>query len=204
MSSSSSSDEFEELGINMKEFARKRQERLGARRTTAPVQREVWAIGLPKELEYMSLLNHAMEVLERDRDGEGMQVKIPLEVRRESRKTTVNVAVVAEGLNREVEQLVKYITGELGVEGSVNKEGRLVLKGVFIRSEIEDVLRRYIEHFVVCKICSNAHGTEIVKDKKLYFLRCGKCGGGRCIGNIVEGLRARGKVKPQLRGFLWS
>jgi translation initiation factor 2 subunit 2 len=201
---SSSSDEFEELGINMKEFSKKRQMRLGAKRASPSSTQEMPGVDdIPKELEYMALLKHAMTALNRDKDGDAStRMKLPLEVKREARKTSVNIAEIAHGLNRQVEHLVKFITSELMTTGSVNKDGKLLLKGIFIRSEIQEVLRRYIEHFVVCKICENVEETEIVRDKKLYFLKCSKCGGARCVGNVVEGMTSSGKAKPQLRGIL--
>lgn len=203
--SSTSSEEFEELGINLKEFARKRQSRLGIRR---PVQKQQAGPTsgdgeLPPELEYDSLLRHAMTVLKKDKDlGVTSRMKLPLEVKREARKTSVNIVEIAEALNRQVDHLVKFISNELMTTGSVNKDGKLLLKGSFIRSEIQEIIRRYIEHFVVCKICESVEDTDIVRDKKLYFLKCSKCGGARCVGNIVEGMTTKGKAKPQLRGML--
>lgn len=205
MPCSSSEEEFEELGINLKEFARKRQSRLGIRRSMPTQQSNTTksAEELPNELEYISLLRHAMTVLKKDKDSSATgRMKLPLEVKREARKTSVNIVEIAEALDRQVEHLVKFISNELMTTGSVNKDGKLLLKGSFIRSEIQEILRRYIEHFVVCKICESVEDTDIVRDKKLYFLKCSKCGGARCVGNVVEGITTRGKAKPQLRGML--
>lgn len=201
---SSSSDSFEELGINLKEFAKKRQSRLGIRK---PVQQQPGTASsensVPPELEYNSLLRHAMTVLKKDKDsGASSRMKLPLDVKREARKTSVNVVEMAEALHRQTEHLVKFISNELMTTGSVNKDGRLLLKGTFIRSEIQEIIRRYIEHFVVCKICESVEDTDIVREKKLYFLKCSKCGGARCVGNVVEGITTKGKAKPQLRGML--
>jgi translation initiation factor 2 subunit 2 len=202
--SSSSGEEFEELGINLKEFAKKRQSRLGMSKSMPSTAQTVSKTGeVPAELEYVNLLRHAVSVLKKDKDSDvGARMKLPLEVKRESRKTSINVVDVAEALNRSVDHLVKFISSELMTTGSVNKDGKLLLKGSFIRSEIQEVIRRYIEHFVVCKICESAEDTDIIRDKKLYFLKCSKCGGARCVGNVVEGLTSRGKAKPQLRGML--
>lgn len=202
--SESSSSESLELGINLKEFSKKRQVRLGSRKQTPTIKKEdTNEDAFPSELQYMNLLKRAMDILKKDRDPSSTnRVKLPLEVKREGRKTVVNVSEISQVLNRSVEHLVSYITSELVTTGSVNKEGKLLLKGTYIRSEVQEVIRRYIEHFVACKICDSVEDTDIVREKKLYFLKCHKCGGSRCVGNIIEGLTSKGKAKPQLRGML--
>lgn len=204
-SSESSSSDFEELGSTLKEFAKKRHARLGIRKNTLQQQSAAATSvdEMPSELEYVNLLRHAMTVLKKDKDSNvTSRMKLPLEVKREARKTSVNVVEISEALNRQVEHLVKFISNELMTTGSVNKDGKLLLKGSFIRSELQEVIRRYIEHFVVCKICESVEDTDIVRDKKLYFLKCSKCGGARCVGNVVEGITTKGKAKPQLRGMI--
>lgn len=199
----SSSSESIELGINLKEFSKKRQVRLGSRKQTTTLKRDDDSNVFPPELEYMALLNKAMETLKKDRDPHSTnRVKLPLEVKREGRKTLVNVLELANVLNRSPDHLVSYITTELVTTGSVNKDGKLLLKGTYIRSEVQEVIRRYIEHFVVCKICDAVEDTDIVREKKLYFVKCHKCGGSRCVGNVIEGLTSKGSAKPQLRGIL--
>jgi translation initiation factor 2 subunit 2 len=202
--SGTSDDEFSELDASLKEFARKRQSRLRTMKSTQQqtnVSQHVEQI--PNELEYETLLKCAMAVLKKDKDQvESTRIKLPLDVKREARKTSINIVEIANILNRSVDHLVSFISNELMATGSVNKDGRLLIKGMFIRSEIQEVLRRYIEHFVVCKICENVEDTEIVREKRLYFLKCSKCGGARCVGNAVEGITTKGKAKPQLRGML--
>lgn len=200
---SSSSDEFENLGMNLREFAKKRQAKVGSRRPGTPTEDTSTVDGIPKELDYVKLLNLAMQQLKRDKDAEmGGRMRISLDVRREGRKTSVNIEEIAYSLNRTKEHLVNFICNELLTTGSVNKDGRLLLAGVFLRSAIQEIIRRYIEHFVVCKVCESVGDTEIVREKKLFFLKCSKCGGARCVGNAVEGLTTKGKAKPQLRGLL--
>ncbi|KAM0671661.1 subunit beta of translation initiation factor 2 [Ordospora colligata] len=202
--SGTSDDEFSELDASLKEFARKRQSRLRSMKSAqqqANASQHVEQI--PTELEYETLLKCAMAVLKKGKDqGESTRIKLPLDVKREARKTSINIVEIANILNRSVEHLVSFISNELMATGSVNKDGKLLIKGMFIRSEIQEVLRRYIEHFVVCKICENVEDTEIVREKRLYFLKCSKCGGARCVGNAVEGITTKGKAKPQLRGML--
>ncbi|KAG5860008.1 translation initiation factor 2 subunit beta [Encephalitozoon hellem] len=204
MPSDSSSSDLEELGVNLKEFAKKRQSRLGIARTGQNHAGPTPHVGdIPSELEYDTLLRCAMMVLKKGKElGESTRIKLPLDVKREARKTSINIAEVSGVLNRPVDHLVSFLCSELMTTGSVNKDGKLLLKGMFIRSEVQEVLRRYIEHFVVCKICESVEDTDIVRDKRLYFLKCSKCGGARCVGNAVEGITTKGKAKPQLRGML--
>lgn len=199
----SSSSEIEDLGINLKEFSIKRQVRLGSRKMQSNTQNEDTDIDLIPELQYFALLNNGVAILKKDLENSANnKVKLPLEVKKEGRKTLINISDVARILSRNVDHLVKYVTSELVTNGSVKEDGNLYVKGNFIRSEVQEVLRRFIEHFVVCKICDSVEETDIVREKKLYFLKCSKCGGSRCVGNVIEGLTSKGKAKPKLRGML--
>ncbi|KAK6089629.1 hypothetical protein P3W45_001395 [Vairimorpha bombi] len=199
----SSSSDLEELGINLKEFSIKRQVRLGSRKTQSSTKKDDADSELPPELQYFALLNNGVAILKKDLENSANnKVKLPLEVKKEGRKTLINITDVARILNRSVDHLVKYVASELVTNGSVKEDGNLYVKGNFIRSEVQEVLRRFIEHFVVCKICDSVEETDIVREKKLYFLKCLKCGGSRCVGNVIEGLTSKGKAKPKLRGML--
>ncbi|ORD98762.1 hypothetical protein A0H76_1954 [Hepatospora eriocheir] len=44
-----------------------------------------------------------------------------------------------------------------------------------------------------CKSCNNEDSTEIIRENRLFFIRCCKCNGNVCIGSFVEGLNSRKK-----------
>ncbi|MGL5898542.1 MAG: hypothetical protein ACRCZW_02555 [Lactobacillaceae bacterium] len=198
----STSSDMQDVGFNLKEFSQKRQVRRGTK-TLPTSMTNACGYDLPIELQYETLLNNGISILKKDMENlNNNRVKLPLEVKREGRKTTLNICTVAKTLNRNVEHLVKFITTELVTTGAVKQDGYLWIKGNYIKSEVQNVLRRYIEQYVVCKICDNVDDTDIIKEKKLYFLKCYKCGGSRCVGNTIEGLSCKKNVAPQLRGLL--
>ncbi|WUR03370.1 eukaryotic translation initiation factor 2 subunit beta [Vairimorpha necatrix] len=201
--SDSSSSEIEELGINLKEFSMKRQTRLGSRKTTQSTKQEDDLIDTPTELQYYTLLKNAMSILKKDKeDRSSNKLRLPLEVKREGIRTKVNIVEIADILDREVFHITKFITSELMAEGSVKDDGYLWIKGNFLKAKIQEVLRKFIENFVVCKSCDGIEDTAIIKEQRLFYLQCNKCGGRHCVGNDIDGLSSKSGVKPKLRGII--
>lgn len=196
-SSSSSDEDFLPVGISMLNINSKNQ--------YVPVmaqRNEVVEFDLPPQLQYMFLLDRAMEALNKTRDDDGDRIKLPLKVLRKSRKTWVNVVEVTAKLNRQPEHLAHFITESLFTEGSINKDGYLILTGSHLQSDIEKPLRNFIELYVVCRSCDSVDDTYITKDNKLFFLKCDRCKASRCVGNAIEGFTLKDKSKPKLRGLV--
>lgn len=158
--------------------------------------------GLMPELQYYNLLTTAMDILNKTREEENDRIKLSLRVIRKSRKTYVNVVEVARQLNRQPEHLTHFISKSLFTEGTINKDGNLILTGSFLQSDVERALRHFIELYVVCKSCDSVDDTYIAKEAKLFFLKCNKCKGSRCVGNAIEGFTLKEKANPKLRGLV--
>ncbi|KAI5151574.1 translation initiation factor 2 subunit 2 [Enteropsectra breve] len=198
MSSSSSSDEdFLPVGISMLNIS---SSKIGSPVMSQRTEDE--ASGCPSALGYFKLLTRAIEALNRQRSDDGEKLKLPLSVVRRSRKTFVNIVEVATRLNRQPEHMAHFISKGLFVEGSINKDGLLILDGSFLQSDVERVLRSFIEIYVVCKSCDSVDETNIVKENKLFFLRCEKCKSSRCVGNSIEGYTVKEKASHKLRGLI--
>ncbi|KUO39645.1 MAG: translation initiation factor IF-2 subunit beta [Hadesarchaea archaeon DG-33-1] len=85
-----------------------------------------------------------------------------------------NFRSIASALNREPEHLIKYLLRELGVAG--NLEGnQAVFQGKFVRSAVDDRIKRYVEEFVLCRECGKPD-TRIVKRERIQMLKCEACG----------------------------
>ena len=126
-------------------------------------------------LDYEHLLTTALERLEKLKSP-AQKFRLPLDVRKDSPlKTSVNLIELSEILKRESDHLHKFITNELMTVGNLNNEGRLFLKGRFTKNQIQDILRNYVEVYVMCKSCLSVDDTELVKKDKLIFVKCGKC-----------------------------
>ena len=157
---------------------------------------------LPSALQYYNLLSRVMEQLNKNKEEEGEKMKLDLSVLRKSRKTYINIVKIANQLNRQPEHVSHFISKFLLAEGTINKEGQLILSGSFLQSAVEKSLRQFIENYVVCKSCESVEDTFICKENKLYFLKCDKCKSSRCVGNSVEGFTAKEETTSKLRGLI--
>lgn len=198
MSSSESNDEdYVPFGFSMLS--------INSKKPTAPVMApkvQEESNELPPSLQYYNLLSRAMEQLNRNKEEESEKLKLGLSVLRKSRKTYINIVKIAQQLNRQPEHLSHFLSKNLLTEGSINKEGQLVLNGSFLQSAIEKALRQFIELYVVCKACESVDETYICKENKLYFLKCDKCKSSRCVGNAIEGFTLKESGSSKLRGLI--
>ncbi|KAI5169869.1 translation initiation factor 2 subunit 2 [Pancytospora epiphaga] len=196
-SSTSSEEDFLPVGISMLNIH-------SSRKSPAVMAKKMDddSSGLIPPLRYINLLNTAMEILNKAQRDDEEKIKLPLNVIRKSRKTYINVVDIGKKLYRQPEHLSHFVAKELYTEGSINKEGCLVLNGSFLQSNIERALRHFIEIFVVCKSCDSVEDTYITREAKLFFLKCERCKASRCVGNNIEGYTLKDKANPKLRGIL--
>lgn len=198
MSSSSSDEDFLPVGISMLN--------IHSKRPAVPVmvqKSKEENSDLPAALQYYSLLTRAMDMLNKNRNEETERMKLGISVVRKNKKTFVNAVHLAHQLNRQPEHLAQFLAKNLQTDGNINKEGSLVLRGTFLQSAVEKALRQFIELYVACKTCDNADQTYITRENKLYFLKCEKCKGSRCVGNTIEGFtQGKEDPSPKLRGLI--
>ncbi|GJQ12165.1 hypothetical protein GpartN1_g3956.t1 [Galdieria partita] len=118
----------------------------------------------------------------------------PPQIAREGSKKTVfmNFGDICKSIHRQPEHLLAYMSTEMGTTGNLQEGGRLVLKGRFQPKGIENVLRRYILEYVICKSCRSPEST-LMRDAntRLYFLRCESCGATRSVTPIRQGYVAQ-------------
>jgi len=125
--------------------------------------------------DYEKLLNRALEqvprtVFERER------FQIPeADVAVIGNRTTLrNFRSIASALNREPEHMLKYLLRELGAAG--NLEGnQAIFQGRFVKSVVDDRIKRYVQEFVLCREC-NKPDTKLIKQERVHVLKCEACG----------------------------
>ncbi|KAH3664157.1 hypothetical protein OGAPHI_004871 [Ogataea philodendri] len=149
-------------------------------------------------LAYENLLSRFFTIL-KEKNPElagGQQTKLkipPPEVAREGNKKTMfaNVQTIASVLQRNPEHLIQYLFAELGTSGSIDGEKRLIIKGRFQAKNIESVLRRYIQEYVICKTCKSMN-TELKREStnRLHFIVCQACGSTKSVSSIKTGFQA--------------
>ncbi|KCZ75236.1 hypothetical protein H311_03790 [Anncaliia algerae PRA109] len=175
-------EEFVPIGFDIRQF-----ESGSESESDAHVNECLDSRGFPLQLQYRYLLDKAMKKLDDLRKSSSIKSKIPLDVRREGTRISFNMKEIAQHLNRSEEHLTKFILNELSTTGNINSEGRLSIKGRFTKKQIQDSLKDYVDQFVICKSCFKTDSTQIIKENRMFFLKCTSCNASRHVGNITEG-----------------
>lgn len=149
-------------------------------------------------IPYSQLLDRFYTILnERNPElagGQQQKLKIPPpEVLRDGNKKTAfaNIQQIAQVLQRNPSHLIQYLFAELGTSGSIDGDQRLIIKGRFQAKNIEGVLRRYIQEYVICRTCKSMN-TELKRETatRLHFIVCKACGSTKSVSSIRTGFTA--------------
>lgn len=134
-------------------------------------------------VEYEKLLDRALEqipkaVFEKSR----FQIPEADVVIVGNRTVLRNFRSIASAINREPEHLIKYLLRELGAAG--NLEGnQAVFQGKFVKSVVDERIKRYVEEFVLCRECGKPD-TRLVKRERIQMLKCEACGARASVRSI--------------------
>lgn len=138
------------------------------------------------------LLTNNPELTEKRRNT----IKPPQLMRVGTKKTLwVNFTEICRMMRRAPEHVFQYMLAELGTEGSIDAQQRLVIKGKFIPKYIEQLLRKYVIEYVTCNMC-RSFNTTLTKDSvsRLHFVHCQDCGSSRSVAPIKAGYHAQTKA----------
>lgn len=99
---------------------------------------------------------------------------------------------ICKCMNRTLEHVFQFLVAELGTEGSIDGNNRLVLRGKYIPKGIESLLRKYIGEYVACSTCKSPN-TSLSRDSvsRLFFVHCQSCGSSRSVAPIRTGFHAQ-------------
>ena len=130
------------------------------------------------------------------------QIKTPQLARVGTKKTVwSNFAEICSMMRRSPDHVFQFMMSELGTEGSIDGNSRLVIRGKFVPKYIESLLRKYIGEYVTCQMC-RSFNTTLTRDptSRLYFVECvpaestgekGGCGSSRSVAQIRAGYHAQ-------------
>ncbi|KAF6006116.1 hypothetical protein HII13_005236 [Brettanomyces bruxellensis] len=179
-------------GIKLKKHHHKKKKKASKLNESADFEKALAAAGVHEEdsrklydekqketfIPYSSLLDRFYTILNEKNPemagGQHHKLKIPPpEVARDGNKKT-------------------YLFAELGTSGSIDGEKRLIIKGRFQSKNIESVLRRYIQEYVICKTCKSMN-TELKRESanRLHFIVCKACGSTKSVASIKTGYQAQ-------------
>ncbi len=91
-----------------------------------------------------------------------------------SRTVIANFKEICEKLNRPPEEMARFFLREMATGGGVEDQ-RLILVGRFEERQLNSALQFYIRRYVFCPVCKSPD-TELVREKKLLYLKCLACG----------------------------
>lgn len=145
---------------------------------------------------YGELLERVVDILHSNNpdlmEKKRRNMKPPQLTRVGTKKTLwVNFQEICTMMQRNPEHVFQFFMAELGTEGSIDGNQRLVIRGKYVPRYIESLLRKYIVDYVTCQMCRSPN-TELVKDQstRLQFINCKDCGSSRSVAAIRSGYHA--------------
>jgi len=140
-------------------------------------------------LSYDMLLQRIENSLKPSEKEVENKMKIPISIKRDGTKTSLNVEEVCKMIKREPSHLQQFIEVELSVNSSIDAEGRLILKGVFPENQLQKIIKSYIKQYVSCGECLSLN-TVLEKEEKLLFKKCHACNASHSVNAIQHGYKA--------------
>jgi translation initiation factor 2 subunit 2 len=99
----------------------------------------------------------------------------------QGRKTVIiNFKEIADQLRREPDHLLKYLTGEMATLANFDGN-RALFQGKHNAESIRGLIEVYAKKYVICPVCGRPD-TQLIKEKRLWFLQCEACGARSSIG----------------------
>lgn len=155
---------------------------------------------------YSDMLTRVFDLLHQNnpelQNKRKFQIKTPQLARVGTKKTVwSNFAEICSMMRRNPDHVFQFMMSELGTEGSIDGNSRLVIRGKFQPKYIESLLRKYIGEYVTCQMC-RSFNTTLRRDptSRLYFVECvpaestgekGGCGSSRSVAQIRAGYHAQ-------------
>ena len=152
------------------------------------------------EYTYEELLDRVVKLLQANNpdlvEKKRRNIKPPQLTLLSSKKTLwVNFQEICTMMQRPSEHVFQFFMAELGTEGSIDGNQRLVIRGKYVPKYIESLLRKYVVEYVTCEMCRSPN-TDLEKDSgsRLYFCKCRDCGSSRSVAPIRSGYHATSRA----------
>jgi translation initiation factor 2 subunit 2 len=149
---------------------------------------------------YEELLDRVVTLLNQHNpdlvDKKRRNIKPPQLTLLSSKKTLwINFQEICTMMGRDPSHVYAFFMAELGTEGSIDGNQRLIIRGKYVPKYIESLLRKYVVEYVTCEMCRSPN-TELNRDQssRLYFLTCKDCGSSRSVAPIKSGYHATSRA----------
>ena len=77
-------------------------------------------------------------------------------------------------LGRDADHIAKFFKDELTANNSMNKDGQLIILNKLKELQCENLMKKYVIMYCVCKQCKCIQ-TDLIKENKVTFIVCKKC-----------------------------
>ena len=125
--------------------------------------------------DYQNLLDKALENLpEKVRKEERFEMPEADVVISGNRTMIRNFSEIATALERDQDHILKFLLKELATSGEI-KDNKAEFQGKFNTGLINAKIRQYTEGYVLCPECKRPD-TEIIREGRVYLIKCGACG----------------------------
>merc|ERR1712226_103868 len=178
---------------NLSEQQRMLMEQDKAQETEDPHDRKA-------QYTYEELLDRVVNVLQANNpdlvEKKRRNIKPPQLTLLSSKKTLwINFQEICSMMQRPPDHVYQFFMAELGTEGSIDGNQRLVIRGKYVPKYIESLLRKYVVEYVTCQMCRSPN-TDLEKDSgsRLYFCKCRDCGSSRSVAQIRSGYHATSRA----------
>ena len=106
----------------------------------------------------------------------------------------VNYPEICKMMKRDPEHVFRFFLAELGTTGSIDGNQRFMIKGKYVPSYINSLLKKYIGKYVTCPMCKGVD-TTLDRDSasRMYFMHCSTCGASKAVATIQKGYHATGR-----------
>jgi len=152
------------------------------------------------EYSYEDMLDRVMGILHAQNpdliEKKRRTMKPPQLTRVGTKKTLwVNFQEICTMMQRSPQHVFQFFMAELGTEGSIDGNQRLVIRGKYVPKYIESLLRKYIVEYVTCQMCRSPN-TDLTRDSasRLHFCNCRDCGSSRSVAAISSGYHATSRA----------
>lgn len=152
------------------------------------------------EYNYEELLDRVVNLLHANNpdlvEKKRRNIKPPQLTLLSSKKTLwINFQEICSMMQRPPEHVYQFFMAELGTEGSIDGNQRLIIRGKYVPKYIESLLRKYVVEYVTCEMCRSPN-TDLDRDSgtRLYFCKCRDCGSSRSVAQIRTGYHATSRA----------
>eukprot|EP01114_Cavostelium_apophysatum_P010883 TRINITY_DN25029_c0_g1_i1.p1 TRINITY_DN25029_c0_g1~~TRINITY_DN25029_c0_g1_i1.p1 ORF type:complete len:277 (-),score=57.31 TRINITY_DN25029_c0_g1_i1:57-809(-) len=143
-----------------------------------------------RDYSYEELVSRLFSMNQKPEEKTTVKIKPPIVHKEGTTRTAwTNFPQICQSINRQPDHVIQFVLAEVACTGSVDGNGRLLIKGRFQQKHIERILRHYIVEYVQCHTCKSLE-TKLQKENRLLFMKCDTCGSTRSVAQIKTGFQA--------------